>query len=198
MIRVDMNLVEQAKIDYVYCMTYRGSYPTTAQDAHDIQDIFNTIECNLGQPQRCSQEILAFADFYQMHRHYHDGEIIAQKQYSNSATFSSSIPLWIELDHKKSFFHLDFWDEIVDCKDVLVTYGHSSDEHDDITRFCKKNTWACFQESEVRGSEAAVVVIYQPSCYVSYELLTRAKQQLVIVAVRGKVRYLSYILVTGL
>ena len=68
---IRINIEDYTNIDYIYCLTYRGI--DTMKDTLGQGDVF---ECKLYQPQRCSQEILDFANFYQMHHHSHGNVII--------------------------------------------------------------------------------------------------------------------------
>ena len=96
MIRI--NKEDYTNIYYIYCLTYGG-----LDIMQDTLDNGNVFECKLNQPQRCSQEILDFANFYQMHHHNH-GDTIIQKQYSSKSSFSTGIiPLWIELENLDQF-----------------------------------------------------------------------------------------------
>ena len=59
-----------------------------------------TVECNLDQRQRSSQEILDLADYLLMH----SADCIPVRRYSCHNSFCSDIPLWIEITDPEVFF----------------------------------------------------------------------------------------------
>ena len=183
MIRI--NIEDYTNIDYIYCLTYRGI--DTMKDALGQGDVF---ECKLYQPQRCSQEILDFANFYQMHHHSH-GNVIIHKHTADKSAFSFDLPLWVELENSDQLTSLS---EVLTCDDVLVLCDE--DELDKIESSCQQNNWNFTSSNgNLRGTEAKVVVLYVNQvkcgigCNIGYEELTRAKDLLVIVSIRGQKRY---------
>ena len=203
---IQINLEEDTdipNIDYVYCLTYRGIDNTQESQEQNPRDTGNPFECKLNQPQRCSQEILELANFYQMHHHNH-GDTIIHKQYSYESSFSTGmIPLWIELENADQFTILS---KFIIGDDVLVLYNE--DGCDKIENTCQENNWNCVRYTSVaRGSEAKAIVIYVgfenkcengccdiesecgTGCLIGYEELTRAKHLLIFVSIRGQERY---------
>ena len=181
-----VNLEEDQNVDYIFCLSY--------EDSQAVQTNFlpleltdTTVSCNLGQRQRSSQQILDLADYVMMHSSYDP-----IRRWNSPTSFSSEIPLWIELDEtapsKSEFYY--FTENQVECKDVMVIWD-SRNKPDDLTgieEFCKEQNWRCTERSNIRGSEASVTILYD-LYYFDYEYLTRAKTQLVIVTIAGKQRY---------
>ena len=175
---------EDQIVDYIFCLMY---YDSVKHNVKPLQVTDTTVECNLAQRQRSSQQILDLADYRWMHQSYYGTPI---RRYESSSSFSSEIPLWIELTNPMSFFDY-FTDKFESSNDVMLIWdkykGKSSDLND-IEEFCRQQNWRCTDWRNVRGSEASVIILYDLN-YFNYENLTRAKTQLVIVTIAGKQRY---------
>ena len=109
----------------------------------------------------------------------------AMRRWNNGKSFSSEIPLWVELSNPKSFF--DYFKDKFKSDDVMLLHIYPSNLKD-IKEFCKEQKWRCTYQDHVKGSEASVTILYDLG-YFYYESLTRAKTQLVIVTIDGKQRY---------
>ena len=168
------------KVDYIYCLAYHdGDAVQTNSQSLDVTD--NTISCNLEQRQRSSQQILDFTDYLQMHFRS------PIRRWNSGKSFSSDTPLWVELSNPKSFF--DYFKDKFESDDVMLFYNFPYPFNlNDIEGFCKDLKWRCTERLNVTGSEASVVILYDLNT-IYYEVLTRAKTQLVIVTIAGKHRY---------
>ena len=114
----------------------------------------------------------------------------AIRKYESSSSFTSDIPLWIEVTNPNSFF--DYFKDKFESNDVMLIWDDSSNNEpsnlNEIEEFCTDQKWRCTEKLNVRGSEASVTILYDLD-YFYYEFLTRAKTQLVIVTIDGKQRY---------
>ena len=173
-----VNLYENQKIDYIYSLGYFDSDAVqTTSKPLEVTD--TTISCNLDQRQRSSQQILDLADYLWIHSN--DYPI---RRWNYGRSFSSDIPLWIELSNPKAFF--DYFKDKFESDDVMLICEPSN--LNEIEEFCTDKKWRCTDGWNVRGSEASVTILYDLD-YFYYEYLTRAKTQLVIVTIDGKQRY---------
>ena len=139
--------------------------------------------CNLEQRQRSSQQILDLADYLHMH-----SDSFTIRRWNSRTSFSSDLPLWVELSNQMSFF--DYFKNKFDSNEVMLIWDKRNEPSNlnDIEEFCKDKTWRCTDRWNAVGSEASVIILYDLDD-VFYEFLTRAKTQLVIVTIAGKQRY---------
>ena len=199
-----VNLADGQNVEYIYCLTYRDS-SAVQTNFHPLEVTDTTVSCNLDQRQRSSQQILDLADYLEMHSDYLDNIDIhygktPMRKYHSPKSFSSDIPLWLELVDLKSFF--DYFKDKFETDDVMVIHDGTSNELndynedyyeefcrklnnlDDIEEFCRKQKWLCTHLDNVKGIEASVTILYDLGGF-SYEGFTRAKTQLVIVTMNN-------------
>ena len=170
-------------MDYIYCLNYADEN-AVQRNSQPLEVTYTTVSCNLEQRQRSSQQILDFADYLHMHSDTLDKPI---RKWNYGKSFSSDIPLWVELTNPKSFF--DYFKDKFDSNDVMVIYSYSySYKYKEIEEFCREQNWRCTEKFNVTGSEASVTILYDLD-YSYYEWTTRAKTQLVFVTIDGKQRY---------
>ena len=177
-----VNLDENQHIDYIYSLKY-GDSEAVQTNSQPLEVTDTTIFCNLEQRQRSSQQILDLADYLQMHSN--DDSI---RRWNSGKSFSSDIPLWVELSNPKSFF--DYFKDKFDSGDVMLIWDDQNKPSNliDIKEFCTNKKWRCTHSWNVIGSEASVTILYDLS-YFRYEDFTRAKTQLFIVTIDVKQRY---------
>ena len=177
------NIDENQRVDYIYSLRYGDSYAVqTNYKPLEVTD--TTISCNLEQRQRSSQQILDLADYLQMHQSISD----PIRRWNSGISFSSDIPLWVELSNPKLFF--DYFKDKFDSGDVMLIWDDQNKPSNliDIKEFCTNKKWRCTHSWNVIGSEASVTILYDLS-YFRYEDFTRAKTQLFIVTIDVKQRY---------
>ena len=174
-----VNSEDHQKVDYIYCLGY--AYSDAVQtNVKPLEVTDTTICCNLEQRQRSSQQILDLADYLQMH----SGKD-PNRRWNSPSSFSSDIPLWVELSNPKLFF--DYFKDKFVSDDVMLIHFNPSNLNQ-IKEFCREKHWRCTHWANVRGSEASVTILYDLDNF-EYEFFTRAKTQLVIVTIDGKQRY---------
>ena len=178
-------LFDEQYLDYIYCLRYNDS-DVVRTNFQPLEVTDTTISCNLNQRQRSSQQILDLADYLQIHQ----SDYPPIRQWNSGKSFSSDIPLWVELSNRKLF--LDYFKDKFKSGDVMLIYKNPSDLNG-IEEFFVDQKWRCTHMGNVRGSEASVTILYDLNDFY-YEDLTRAKKQLVIVTIDGKSRYLPYFL----
>ena len=114
----------------------------------------------------------------------------AIRKYESSSSFTSDIPLWIEVTNPNSFF--DYFKDKFESNDVMLIWDDSGNNEpsnlNEIEEFCHQKNWRCTGKENVRGSEASVTILYNLYDF-EYEHLTRSKTQMVIVTIAGKYRY---------
>ena len=185
------NFDEDQKVDYIYCLRYGDddAVKTNFQALEVIDDTTGTgtgtVECNLSQRHRSSQEILDLVDY--LFRHSYHRPV---RKYDSISSFSSEIiPLWIEIADPKTFFV--YFKHRFENDDVMLIFDDNSKSSNfkDIEEFCIKRKWRCTNRLNVTGSEASVIIFYDYESF-DHGHLTRAKNQLVIVTIHGKQRYL--------
>ena len=167
-------------MDYIYCIKYTDS-DAVRTNFQPFEDTDTTIFCNLDQRQRSSQQILDLVDYLQMHSSIKT----SIRRYNSPNSFSSDIPLWIELANPKSFF--DYLKDKFEGDDVMVIHDRPSNIID-IEKFCREQKWICTRRDNSIGSEASVILLYDLRDF-DYECFTRARTQLIIVTIYG-IRYL--------
>ena len=175
-----VNLEEDQAVDYIYCLRYKDTNAIEANvQPFEVTD--TTISCNLEQRQRSSQQILDLADYLWMHQTTY----APIRRWNSGKSFSSEVPLWVELVSPKSFF--DYFKDKFESDDVMLLYNNQYNLND-IEEFCREQKWRCTERRNVKGSEASITILYDLYGF-DYEFLTRAKTQLVIVTIDGKQRY---------
>ena len=177
-----MNLEEYQNVDYIYCLRYDNLSAGVENNANALEVNETRVECNLDKRQRSSQEILDLADFLLMHCLYPRFPILSIRKPSGNKSFSTSIlPLWIELAHPKSFF--EYFKHKYTGEDVMLMYEEDTSNVEEIQAFCREKEWGCTESVNVTGSEASITILYDIDKFY-YELVTRAKTQLVIVTIQ--------------
>ena len=86
-------------MDYIYCLSY-DNLDAVQTNCQPLEVTDTIISCNLEQRQRSSQQILDLADYLKMH---HSGSVPIRR-WNTGESFSSDIPLWIELSNPNAFF----------------------------------------------------------------------------------------------
>ena len=172
-----VNSEDHQNVDYIYCLRYDG-LDAIQTNCQPLEVTDTTICCNLEQRQRSSQQILDLADYLYMHSNYYP-----IRRWNSGKSFSSEIPLWVQLSNPKSFF--DYFKDKFESDDVMLVYYNP---RNDIKEFCAEQKWRCAGRLHVDGSEANVTILYDCDVF-DYEYFTRAKTQLVIVTIDGKQRY---------
>ena len=177
-----VNAENHQKVDYIYCLSYRDDFAVQT-NAKPLEVTDTTISCNLEQRQRSSQQILDLADYLNIH-----SSPFPIRRWNSGKSFSSEIPLWVELSNPKSFF--DYFKDKFKSDDVMLIWDDDNKPSNlkGIEEFCREQKWRCTERWNVRGSEASVTILYDLDDFY-YEHLTRAKTQLVIVTIAGKQRY---------
>ena len=117
----------------------------------------------------------------------HQSDFNPIRRWNYGKSFSSDIPLWIELSNPKAFF--DYFKDKFESDDVMLIWDswNKPSNLNEIEEFCTDQKWRCTERLNVFGSEASVTILYDLDF--SYEYFTRAKTQLVIVTIDGKQRY---------
>ena len=167
-------------MDYIFCIDYYDE-KAVQPNFHPLEVTDTTISCNLDQRQRCSQQILDLADYLQLQAY--EGPI---RRWNSQKSFTSDIPLWVELVNPKSF--CDYFKDKFEFDDVMLIHNYQTSILNDIKEFCRERKWRCTCDGNVTGSEASVVILYDFD-YFKYEYFTRAKKHLVIVTIKGKQGY---------
>ena len=115
------------------------------------------------------------------------------RKWKSGKSFSSVIPLWIELSNPKGFF--DYFKDKFESEDVMLILNDDDwstpPNLNEIEDFCAEKKWRCATDENVKGSEASVTILYDLNKF-RYEFFTRAKTQLVIVTFDGKRRYFFF------
>ena len=176
-----VNLDENQKADYIYSLRYADE-KAVQPNSQSLEVTDSTISCNLDQRQRSSQQILDLADY--LWKHSNRNPI---RRWNSGKSFSSDIPLWVQLSNPKAFF--DYFKDKFESDDVMLIWDYFTkpSKHNDIEEFCTNQKWRCTELRNVDGSEASVTILYDFD-YFGYEYFTRAKTQLVIVTIDGKQR----------
>ena len=173
---------EDQNVDYIYVIR-NAALKAVKANFKPLEVTETTVECNLVQRQRSSQQILDLADYLQMHQSF-----LTKRRYESSSSFNSDIiPLWIEVTNPNSVF--DYFKDKFENDDVMVICESFSRYHlNDIKDFCLQQNWRCTEKIDVRGSEASITILYDLDHFY-FEHFTRAKSQLIIVTIAGKQRY---------
>ena len=169
-------------MDYIYCLNYADKN-AVQRNSQPLEVTYTTVSCNLEQRQRSSQQILDLADYLHMHSDTLDKPI---RRWNYGKSFSSDIPLWVELTDHNSFF--DQFKDRFESDDVMLIYSLEPSGNKEIKDFCREQKWRCTEKLNVRGSESSVIILYD-LYHLYYEWTTRAKTQLIIVTIDGKHRY---------
>ena len=176
-------------VDVVQSISH-GDQDAAKHPYNSLQVTETTIECNLVQRQRSSQQILDLADFLSYHSSKNMNNYLPRKYYPNCRSFSSEVPIWIELAVPSSFFPY-FEKKFTDFRSNVMLIWNIDNKPtnlEDIEEFCGRKQWRCTYGDNVRGSESSVTILYDHNDF-HFEFFTRAKTQLVIVTLKGKKKY---------
>ena len=135
----------------------------------------------MAQRQRSSQEILEFADYMNIH---HTDSMTPIRAYQSEKSFSTCIPTLVEFEDPKLVFEY-FEDKFSHDEDVLVLHEFPTNFLE-IEKSCEKKGWKSVYYQDVRGFEASIIIIYDLRDKFGYEWFTRAKHQLYIVTITGR------------
>ena len=168
-------------MDYIYCLSY-DNLDAVQTNCQPLEVTDTIISCNLEQRQRSSQQILDLADYLRMQASF------PIRRWNSGKSFSSDIPLWIQLTTPKSFF--DYFKDKFKSNDIMLIWHDQNEPSNlnDIETFCRVQKWRCTSRLNVTGSEASVTILYDLDGF-TYEYFTRAKTHLVIVTIDRKQRY---------
>ena len=170
-----VNSDQDQNVDYIYVIR-NAALKAVKANFKPLEVTETTVECNLDQRQRSSQQILDLIDYLERHHSLTSGPT---RKFESESSFCSDIPLWIKLTNPKSFF--DCFKNKFECNDVMLIHSNRGPLND-IEEFCRQNNWRCANKTNVRGSEASVTILYDLHFF-EYEDFTRAKTQLVIVTI---------------
>ena len=143
--------------------------------------------CQLEKRFRCSNEITSLIFYLLVHSpNVHHAEY--KSFFHSLESFDSGrIPIWLELENVEQFIELT--DTEADYKalkdDVMVIYDPSCEDPfslQPLKRHCKSRNWQCYPSSDIVGSEADTVIIYDLKEF-DFEAFSRAINNLIIVTV---------------
>ena len=161
-------------VDYVHCMSYERLGNKREIRGQDVMVSQEEVFCQLLQCQRSSQPILELANFISRHN---KTVCITTPNIQSKESFAGPLPKWIEAQCTNDFIAYAT-STMSTIKDVMLIYKEEPDS--EIKELCSKMDWKCVCADEINGSESSVVIIWDYE-EIFYELLTRAKHQLVIV-----------------
>lgn len=180
-------------IDFVIALKHSFN-DTGIELSEDLQRIGgvsvvnDTILCILKKRFRCSNEITALIYYLLIHSDKHWQ--LKSFQHSLDSFDSGKKPTWIQLENVEHFIDFctedDYFKELK--RDVMVIYDPSDHPFtlQPLKKFCNERDWMCYSSSDIVGSEAETVVIFDlPEFH--FEAFSRAINDLVIVSTRRKV-----------
>ena len=149
-------------------------------------DIDATLEYTLDHRLRAGQQFLDFADYLLIHS---SSNIIRRFTNTSPKSFSSNIPLWLELSDQQAFF---LYFKQKKLKNVMLFWDKKPSNFKAIEDFCRGQEWGCNADKNVNGYKTAVTILYDLDDF-NYEQMTRATQNLIIVTICGNERYFLFI-----
>ena len=187
-------LIDAAKVDtrgpsykkfaseYVICMGY-DYLGTTTRDKHLVNESY--MLCQLLEHQRSSQQILQLANFILRHKKPSSGGgSVPNPMIPTKESFSGPLPKWIEVEKTSDFLQYAT-SNMAELKNVMLIYNAKYPVPDpEVKEFCDKMKWEHGWKWEIMGSEASVIVILDLD-QIQYEVLTRAKHELIIVTTKN-------------
>ena len=153
-----------------------------------VSVVNDTVLCLLKKRFRCSNEITALIYYLLIHSDKHWQ--LKSFQHSLDSFDSGKKPTWIQLENVEHF--IDFCTEDDHFKKlkcgVMVIYDPSDHPFtlQPLKKFCNERHWMCYSSSDIVGSEAETVIIFDlPEFH--FEAFSRAINDLVIVTTKRKV-----------
>jgi len=114
-----VDLEDNQNVDYIYCLQYSDLFAVKA-NFQPIEVTDSTVSCNLNQRQRSSQEILDLADYLWMHQ----SKYLPTLRWTFENSFTSDIPVWLELCNPNSFFgFFDYFKDKFVYDDVMLIHN---------------------------------------------------------------------------
>ena len=178
-------------IDYIQCVRALDFNRYVQSDGHghdfkDNEDIHVTREhvyCQLRMSERSSQQILTLAYYLEIHS---SNRLLSSASKKSKESFLDVIPKWYQI--REDFLYSDDHETFVEyanlhfahLKDVMLIMHHEHGRVPIIENLCNNKKWIFCDRSQITGSEASVVIVYDFDDF-DKEAFTRAKNQLIIV-----------------
>ena len=143
------------------------------------------IFCHLQESYRCSQQLLDLAYYMLIHSPIEDNLFQKKSFIHLPSKVQGQTPMWLDVPSIKSFMEYSNNDpELQKSKDVLVIFDPDYNGHaiQTLRLHCIGRGWKARPSSEVMGSEASIVIIFDlPK--VHFESISRAVNHLVFVTI---------------
>ena len=149
------------------------------QGVHEAQ---GTIFRHLRMSFRCTEELLKLAYYILIHASLEEKLYKSKSFYHLPHALPGKKPLWLKIE---SFGAFQFFanTELKDEIDVMVIYDgdHEPEVIKKMVDFCDEKNWKSCPYTEVMGSEASIIIIYEMKS-IHFEAISRAIHQLVFVS----------------
>ena len=155
--QIQCYILTDKNVDFIHCIRYNQ----IGRRFNDItEDVFvdrQLVFVQLFQSHRSSQPILDLAEF----AHRHSSNSFPMNHIKLTDSFPGLNPLWIELHSDQSF--IDYAkSELKETEDVMLIREEKSQV---IENFCAAMSWKYCSSSDITGTEASTVIIYDHDAF---------------------------------
>ena len=138
------------------------------------------IYVQLVQGQRSSKPIMEFNNYM----HHHSSPTFTLRHLSSEGCFDGALVKWVEMDSPEAFSDYARKELQGHFNDAMIIYDSENGKHFLIQELATEFNWGYYSNTDVRGSEASFVVIYDFNSF-DYEAFTRAKHHLLIATINN-------------
>ena len=176
---------EKHSVDYIHCMNHGDLKIRSRILEEKVQINTDSVFVTLLQRQRSSQPILDISHFLDGHSGQ-SAPIAPVPDIPNPQdSFGGPKTQWMEIKDAKAFVRYAE-EKLSEFKgEAMVIRKWNSNELPEISALCSKLEWKFCKNTEVRGSESSLVIIYGFENF-TFESFTRAKHNLLIVTLSGQ------------
>ena len=149
-------------------------------DQQGVHEVKGTIFCHLRMSFRCTEELLKLAYYMLIHAPLEEKLYKTKSFYHLPNALPGKKPTWLKVESFDGFQYFANT-ELKDEKDVMVIY---ESDCEDLMNFCAEKGWKSCPSTEVMGSEASIIIIYEMTS-IHFEAISRAVHQIIFVSAKN-------------
>ena len=154
-------------------------------DQQGVHEVKGTIFCHLRMSFRCTEELLKLAYYMLIHAPLEENLYKTKSFYHLPNALPGKKPIWLKVESFDGFQYFANT-ELKDEKDAMVIY--ESDYEPKVIEYlmniCMEKGWKNCPSTEVMGSEASIIIIYDMTS-IHFEAISRAVHQLIFVTIES-------------
>ena len=149
-------------------------------DQQGVHEVKGTIFCHLRMSFRCTEELLKLAYYMLIHAPLEEKLYKTKSFYHLPNALPGKKPMWLKVESFDGFQYFANT-ELKDEKDVMVIYESDCEV---LMNLCAEKGWKSCPSTEVMGSEASIIIIYEMTS-IHFEAISRAVHQIIFVSAKN-------------